>query len=318
MQRVGEVVKTIPIKYPHQLKEYQLPNTVAAIGFFDGIHSGHQKVINKAVQIAKEQGKESAVITFTPHPSVVLKKEKQHVNYLTPTYEKQQILASMDVDRMYIITFNKELSTLEPQAFIDHFIIGLNITHLVAGFDFSYGHKGKGSMETLADHSRGKFEFTVVNKIQDDSDKISSTRIRQYLLDGKVEEANTLLGRNLTLRGMVVEGDKRGRTIGFPTANIKLSDSYFLPKVGVYAVHVQIDSKTFNGMANLGYKPTFNDDRVDPSIEIHIFDYNEDIYGKELTVEWKKYIRPEVKFNSIDDLINQLKQDEQTIMAYLN
>ncbi|WP_186577427.1 riboflavin biosynthesis protein RibF [Aquibacillus kalidii] len=311
-------MEVIRLTYPHQLCRHQLPNTVAAIGFFDGIHRGHQKVIQTAHSIAKDQGKESAVITFTPHPSVVLRKDKQHASYITPLIEKQRLLEQMGIDRLYVITFNLELSKLSPQVFIDDFIIGLNITSLVAGFDFSYGHMGKGSMNTIEEHSRGKFKTTVVGKVQEDLEKISSTRIRKHLLSGNIEAANDLLGRPLKIRGVVVEGDKRGRTIGYPTANIQPADNYFFPKVGVYAVAIKVEKNRYFGMANLGYKPTFQENRELPSIEVHIFDYKEDIYGKELVIEWKKYIRDERKLSDTAELFSQLKADEKEVRSYFN
>ncbi|SDJ71537.1 bifunctional riboflavin kinase/FAD synthetase [Sediminibacillus albus] len=310
-------MKTIQLSYPHQIEKASTPATVAAIGFFDGIHRGHQKVIKTAADLAKRQNLTSAVITFHPHPSVVLKKDKQHVSYLTPMEEKKHILSQLGIDRLYVITFNKQLSNLEPQAFVDQFLIGLHIKHLVAGFDFSYGHKGQGSMETISEHARGEFSFTKVEKVRDKQEKISSTLIRQHLLSGDVEEANHLLGRPLTIKGEVVEGDKRGRTIGFPTANLSLSENYFLPKPGVYAVTVGYQGRLLKGMANLGYKPTFNEEVNQPALEVHLFDFQEDLYGSELTVEWRMFIREEFKFDGVDSLVSQLTRDEQKIRTYL-
>ncbi|WP_164668953.1 riboflavin biosynthesis protein RibF [Virgibacillus doumboii] len=309
-------MRTIELTYPHSLLLDDLPETVAAIGFFDGIHKGHQKVIKTAVSKAKEDNMESAVITFHPHPSVVLKKDTQHVKYITPLRQKQEILQKLDVDRLYIITFNKELSSLEPQQFIDHFIIGLKIKHLVAGFDFSYGHKGKGNMEVIKDHARGSFEYTTIGKVEMDDVKISSTKIREFLQNGKVEQANQFLGRALTVHGIVVEGDKRGRKIGYPTANIEVNPDALLPKPGIYAVKVLYKNEVYEGMASLGYNPTFTPERNNLSAEVNIFDYNNDLYGEELQVEWHRYIRDEVKFNSAEELIDQIADDEKRIRNY--
>ncbi|MBM7572069.1 bifunctional riboflavin kinase/FAD synthetase [Aquibacillus albus] len=311
-------METINLAYPHQFEKNSLPETVAAIGVFDGIHRGHQQVIQTAIDKAKRQDRQSAVITFYPHPSVVLKQEKEKVSYLTPLREKTEILKSMGVDKLYIITFNKELSKLQPQMFIDHFLIGLNIKHLVAGFDFTYGHMGKGTMETINQYTRGEFNHTTVNKLEENDQKISSTLIREKLVDGEVEVANHLLGRPHTIRGIVIEGDKRGRTIGFPTANIKLSDDFFLPRTGVYAVTIKHNRQLFKGMANVGYKPTFESKSDRPSIEVNIFDYNQDIYGEELVIEWRSYIREEKKFNGIEQLVAQIKQDEKTIRTFFH
>ncbi|MDC3414096.1 bifunctional riboflavin kinase/FAD synthetase [Aquibacillus sp. 3ASR75-11] len=309
-------MKTYTLAYPHNLTKTDLPDTVAAIGFFDGIHKGHQKVIGTAVEIAKANDQESAVITFDPHPSVVLKKDRKHVNYITPLKEKEALITEMGVDRLYIIHFNSELAQLDPKAFIDHFIIGLRIQHLVAGFDFSYGYKGKGSTATLPLHSDNQFEVTIIPKIVNNGTKISSTLIRSYLAEGDMEEANQLLDRPLRVRGIVVEGDKRGRTIGYPTANVEPRDPFLLPKVGVYAVHVMHHKNKYKGMANLGYKPTFQDKPDAPSIEVHLLDYQGDLYGEELTIEWQQFVREEKKFNGVEELVNQLKQDEQNVRSY--
>ena len=310
-------MKTIELTYPHHLNWQELPATVVAIGFFDGIHKGHQKVIQTAIDLANKMEMESGVITFLPHPSVVLKKDS-HAKYITPIDEKKEILQNMGVDRLYIISFTVSLSKLSPEAFIDHYISGLRIKHLVAGFDFTYGYKGKGSMKTIGDHANGQFTYTTIEKQTKDDEKISSSAIRKLLEKGEIEKCNQLLGRPLTCRGKVVEGDKRGRTIGYPTANIQISDDYQLPKVGVYAVTVRYDRKTFNGMANLGVKPTFNKEITKPSLEVHLFDYKKEIYGEELIVEWHQFIREEKKFNGIDELVDQLKHDEQEIRSILN
>ncbi|QKY69067.1 bifunctional riboflavin kinase/FAD synthetase [Lentibacillus sp. CBA3610] len=309
-------MRTIRLTYPHTLLLDELPETAAAIGFFDGIHKGHQKVINTAVSKAKDQNMESAVITFHPHPSVVLKKDVQHVQYITPLQEKQKILQRLGVDRLYIIAFDKELSSLEPQAFIDHFIIHLNIKHLVSGFDFSYGFKGKGNVQTIREHSKGLFDYTMIDEVQSGDQKISSTRIRELLQSGEIGKANALLGRPLIVRGIVKEGEKRGREIGYPTANLEVSTDALLPKIGVYAVKVLFKNEVYEGMASLGYNPTFTADRDEPIIEVNIFDYNNDLYGEELVLEWHQYIRDEIKFDSASKLVKQIEEDEERIRDY--
>ncbi len=304
--------------YPHTLGLEELPETVCAIGFFDGIHKGHQRVIKTAVEEAGKSNIDSAVITFHPHPSVVLKKGVQHVKYITPMKQKQELLKQMNVDRLYIINFNEELSKLSPQEFIDHFIIGLNIKHLVAGFDYSFGHKGKGNMENIHQYSRNNFDFTTIDKVTMQDDKISSTKIRQLLKTGKVDEANALLGRPLVTGGIVIRGDQRGRELGYPTANLGLHDDVLLPRKGVYAVKVIYKNEIYEGMANIGTNPTFTEDREDLSAEVNIFDYNNDLYGEELLVEWHKYIRDEEKFDSAQALIEEMEMDERIIRAYFS
>ncbi|MEN1966831.1 bifunctional riboflavin kinase/FAD synthetase [Lentibacillus sp. N15] len=309
-------MQTIELTYPHSLTVNDLPQTVAAIGFFDGIHLGHQKVISHAVSEANKRNMESAVITFHPHPSVVLKKDVQHVQYITPLQEKRSILAKMDVDRLYIITFNKELSSLSPQQFIDDFIIGLNIKHLVAGFDYSFGFKGKGNMNNIAAYTRDAFTYTTISKVEMDDEKISSTKIRGLLKTGNVQAVRELLGRPLTVSGVVMQGAKRGKELGFPTANIHVNQNALLPAAGIYAVKVRHKQNYYDGMASLGFNPTFTEDRTNLSLEVNIFDYKNDLYGEELQVEWWKYIREEVKFDHVDALIDQMADDENVIRNY--
>lgn len=310
-------MQTIELSYPHSYHQEEFPETVAAIGFFDGIHRGHQKVIRTAIDKAKESGRSNAVITFYPHPSVVLQQDVQHVRYLTPLDEKKQLLAGMGVERLYVVEFNKQLSSLSPEAFVRHFLIGLDVKHLVAGFDFTFGYKGRGNMKNITTYAEKFFTVTTIDKVVEADEKISSTLIRKHLEKGNIKQANYLLGRPFAINGVVTEGDKRGRTIGYPTANLKLTDEYLLPRTGVYAVKAVLDGKSYKGMANLGYKPTFYEQEEEPSIEVHLFDFQKDIYGKEITVEWLRFIREEQKFAGVDELVNQIQMDEQQIRELL-
>lgn len=313
-----KILRTIKLSYPHTLLLEELPESVCAIGFFDGIHKGHKKVIQTAVEEAESKNMESAVITFHPHPSVVLQKKTKHVQYITPMREKQEILQQLNVDRLYIITFNKELAALSPQAFIDHFIIGLNIKHLVAGFDYTYGHKGQGNMQNINLQTRDSFTYTTIGKLESNNEKISSTRIRKLLENGEVTLVNDLLGRPFVTYGIVVDGDKRGKTIGYPTANLQVSSEALLPKIGIYAVRILYKNEVYEGMANLGTNPTFTPDLDQPRLEINIFDYNNDLYGEELQIEWYKFIRDEERFEQIDALIQQIADDEKNIREYFS
>lgn len=310
------MMRTIKLTYPHSLILEDLPATVSAIGFFDGVHKGHQEVISEAVELAKERSMESAVITFHPHPSVVLKKGIQHVQYITPLNEKQKILKQLNVDRLYIIEFNKQLSQLDPQEFIDHFIIGLNIKHLVAGFDYTFGVKGSGNMENIGNYTRDLFDFTAINKVTKDEEKISSTKIRELLTTGAVDDVKTLLGRPLKYTSLVIHGAKRGRELGYPTANLKVNEDILLPKIGIYAVKVIYKNAIYEGMASIGTNPTFKEDQGHLSVEVNIFDYSNNLYGEELQLEWHAFIRDEEKFDSKEALIAQLKEDEKNIRQY--
>lgn len=309
-------MQTIELTYPHSLQVKDIPETVAAIGFFDGIHKGHQTVINQAVKDAEMRNMESAVITFHPHPSVVFSKDVHHVEYITPLPEKKRFLEKLHVDRLYIITFNKQLSILEPQAFIDHFVIGLNIQHVVAGFDFTYGPKDKANMETIGKHARGLFTYTTIEKVESNQEKVSSTTIREWLKEGKINEVNMLLGRPFTISGEVVKGANRGHELGFPTANIAVRKDALLPEQGVYAVKVPYNGKVYNGMVNLGTNPTFTPDSHRLSLEVHLLDFKQEIYGTYLTIEWYQYIRAEETFPDAKTLIEQMKHDEKVIRSY--
>ncbi len=310
-------VEVINIHHPHDLQQDQFLPMVIALGYFDGVHLGHQKVIKTAMKVANERGIKSAVMTFDPHPSVVLRKDVQHVEYITPLRDKIKLISDMNVDFLFVVHFTNEFANLLPQEFVDQYIIGLNGVHVVAGFDYSYGRMGKGTMETLPFHSREFFDFTVVPKLSVGHDKVSSTLIRSSIRNGEMQKLPNLLGRFYSTRGIVIHGDKRGRTIGFPTANTDVEDAYLLPPVGVYSVRFLVDGNWYEGVCNVGYKPTFNKEQSNrPSIEVHIFEFNKDIYGKQVVVEWHERIRAEQKFSGIDELVKQIEKDKEHALLY--
>lgn len=313
-----ELMKTIRLTYPHTLQDEKMPATVCAFGFFDGVHRGHQHVIQTAVDSAKEKQMESAVMTFHPHPKDVLQKQAEPMKYITPLPEKEAILRDLGVDRLYIVTFNHGLAALSPEQFIDHFIEQLHIKHVVGGFDYTFGHKGSGTMETMKRVANGRYETTIIPKCIDQNEKISSTAIRNYLRKGNIGQISRLLGRPFTVHGTVVSGEKRGRTIGFPTANIACQKDALIPAVGVYAVTVDVDHTIYYGMANIGYKPTFHHERKDVTLEVNIFDFDQDIYGKDVSVSFYFFIRKEKPFNGVDALIAQLNEDRATIQTFFS
>lgn len=312
-------MKVITVHHPHSISKNDFPPLVLALGYFDGVHKGHQRVVREAVDTAKGLNICSAVMTFDPHPSVVLGHKHKHIHYITPLEDKKEIIKELGVDYLFIVRFTSEFASLIPQDFVDQYIIGLNVRHVVAGYDYSYGRLGKGTMETLPFHSRDKFTSTTISKLTDDDLdlKVSSTLIRESLKEGDVYRVQKLLGRPFTMKGTVIHGDKRGRKIGFPTANIELSDNYLTPKVGVYAVRMKIHDKWFNGVCNIGYKPTFkNPDDYSLSIEVHLFDFHTSIYGEEVFIEWYDRIRDEQKFSGIDELISQIQKDKDRAIDY--
>ncbi|WP_096189079.1 bifunctional riboflavin kinase/FAD synthetase [Evansella halocellulosilytica] len=309
-------METIYISHPHQLTG--MPSIVLALGFFDGVHKGHQKVIVTAKEEANKRGCKAGVMTFFPHPKEVLRKGNG-IKYLTPLKRKEELIESLGIDYLFVITFNKPFSELTPQQFVDRYLIDLNVEHVVAGFDYTYGRLGKGTMETLPFHSRNKISSTTIPPVEDKGEKISSTRIREALENGSMGEICHLLGRRYETSGIVVQGEQRGRTIGFPTANIKPLKQSHLPAVGVYAVEGEVDGEHFKGVCNIGYKPTFHDQKPsEPSIEVHIFDFNSNVYGKEITIYWVSHIRGEKKFESVDQLITQINSDAEVAKVILN
>lgn len=307
------------IRLKHPVSPMNLPPVSAALGFFDGVHLGHREVIQKAKEEAEKKGYKSAVMTFYPHPKEILQRDQdESVRYLTPLSEKEKLIAELDVDYLFIVQFDPHFAELSPQQFVDRYLIGLNIHHVTAGFDYTYGRLGKGTMETLPFHSRGKFSQSTVSEKSLCGEKISSTAIRNELKSGNIRRAAEYLGREFKLSGIVQTGDQRGRTIGFPTANIAPSPKVLIPALGVYAVRFSSGGHMYNGVCNIGYKPTFNDQQPDiPTIEVHVFDFAADIYGEEASVYFVEYLRGEVAFNSVDELVDQMNDDSEKAKTIL-
>ncbi len=306
----------IYLNHPVKLKEEEHEPTVMALGYFDGVHLGHKRVIETAVQIAKEKGTTASVLTFHPHPREVLQRPKKEMRYITPLADKIKKVEALGVDVVYVVHFSREFARLTPQQFVDDYLIGLHAIHIVAGFDFTYGALGKGTMETLPFHARQRFTSTIVQKLEKDSEKISSTKIRDLLLNGEVEKIPMYLGDFYAVTGVVVDGDKRGRTIGFPTANVELSDLYLIPKTGVYAIQFFVNGYVYHGVCNVGYKPTFKQNEEYPTIEAHLFSFEQSIYGEKVGLKWCKHLRDEQKFNGVDELVAQIERDKEQAIAY--
>jgi riboflavin kinase / FMN adenylyltransferase len=311
-------LEVIRLRFPYNLATIDNPPMAMALGYFDGVHRGHQQVILEAKTKAAQMGICSAVMTFDPHPSVVLGKAVQQIQYITPLEEKVKIIEELGIDYLFIIQFTTEFANLLPQEFIDQYVIGLNVRHVVAGFDFTYGRMGKGTMETLPFHSRDQFSYSIVPKFTQGDEKVSSTRIRNLLREGRTDSLLSLLGRYYSTSGIVIHGDKRGRTIGFPTANVDINEEFIIPPLGVYAVRFNVKNQWHNGVCNIGYKPTFNKEALHPSVEVHLFDFNEDIYGEKVTIEWHLHLRNEQKFSGIEELVAQIERDKQNTLNYFN
>ncbi|WP_017727358.1 bifunctional riboflavin kinase/FAD synthetase [Halalkalibacterium ligniniphilum] len=310
-------METIFLQHPLDVKKEQSPPTVMALGYFDGVHIGHQHVIEAGKHEAVKRGIQLAVMTFHPHPKEVLRKESEQMPYITPVEDKIEQMERLGIDRLYFVKFDHAFAQLTPQQFVDQYLIGLHVVHVVAGFDFTYGQLGKGTMETLPFHARNQLTQTTVAKIEREGVKISSTKIRELLEKGEVEKIPFYLGRDYEVSGTVIHGDKRGRTIGFPTANVKPKDRYIIPKTGVYAVEFLHEGQRYEGVCNVGYKPTFYDEKEKiPSIEVHLFNFKGNLYDAFVRVRFKHYIRAEKKFTGIEALVEQIKADSHQAQAF--
>ncbi len=294
---------------------------VIAIGNFDGVHRGHRAVIEEAGHIAKAAKAPWGVMTFEPHPRSVFRPDAPPFR-LTPFHLKSRFIEEMGVDFLVVLHFDLEFSRMPAEAFVaDVLVGGLGARHIVSGFDFVFGHQRKGTADFLeAQGKRAGFATTHVGKVTDEAGEVvSSTRIRAYLAEAKPREAARLLGRPFEIEGRVITGDQRGRTIGFPTANIML-EATSPPAFGVYAVRAGTDEGSepvvwHDAVANLGYRPTFGG--TTPSLETHLFDFSGDLYGRHLRVALIEFLRPERKFDGLAQLTEQIRLDSERARTLL-
>ncbi len=295
------------------LEKLTIPNAVVTIGVFDGVHRGHEAIIHRLLDAAREKNGESVVVTFWPHPRLFLTPEGAGLKYLSTLREKRELFEEKGVDHFIIVPFTRELSNYSSAKFIKEIIVGkINARYLIVGFNHHFGKNREGSFETLKSLS-GKYNLEVeqVKALVMDKENVSSTRIREALYGGDIYLANRLLGYHFSLNGTIVGGKKIGRSLGFPTANILPKEKYkLIPKDGVYAVRVILGEKTMNGMLNIGLRPTLNHVENGKSIEVHIFDFEHQIYGKDVQVRFVGRIRDEVKFSNVEKLVDQLKKDK--------
>lgn len=303
----------ISLRYPFDVPRLLQDKPMSvAIGYFDGVHRGHQDVVRKAVEAARSGDMLSAVMTFHPHPKEVLGQGERYYNALTPLEDKTALFEALGVDIVIVITFDTTLAAVKPEQFIDEVLRPLQAKKVVVGFDFTFGYRGLGTPELLMQAGHPDIGVEVVDPLCEKGVKVSSTSVRAALADGNVEEAALLLGRPYRVEGTVVHGDKRGRTIGYPTANVDVNGRYVLPRIGVYAVTAEWNGKPYYGVVNLGQKPTFKAPGGETTLEAHLFDFHEEIYGDSLSVRFHSFIRPERKFGSIDELIEQIHKDSNT------
>lgn len=278
----------------------------ACIGYFDGIHKGHQKLIQTVLDICQGNDCEPALITFEPDPWVVLKGIKD-VCHITPMSHRMEIGESLGIKKWIILDFDRRMAQISVEQFHEDILKRLQVKHLVCGQDFHYASKGSGSIETLS-HCED-FQLHVVEAVLDNQQRISSTLIEQFIQQGEMQECKRQMGRAFALKGIITKGNQMGRKYGFPTANLKLEDAYIIPKKGVYAGYVEYAQQYYPAIINIGHNPSFNYS-LKTSIEAHILDFNQDIYGQRCTFHFEAYLRGEVCFEGMEALATQLKKDE--------
>lgn len=276
----------------------------AAIGFFDGLHQGHKQLVNKTKKEAKKNMHKSAVITFSPSPASVLANKPEDL--LSTVLERGGLVNKAEVDVMIVIKFTKYLSQLKPLEFYEKIIKQLNVKHLIVGEDFKFGYQGSGNVETLK--LIKELNLSIVSDYKLEAERVSSTLIKQSLKTGDVISANKMLGYQYELNGFVKHGRKKGRTIGFPTLNLQVDDSKFIPKDGVYIGISEIMGKNYISTINIGHNPTINTVKA-KSIESFVHFYNKDTYGQRVKFRLVKFIRDEKKFAGVKELIEQMNND---------
>jgi riboflavin kinase/FMN adenylyltransferase len=307
------------MKVYNSIEEFTPLNfAVVTSGTFDGVHYGHQQILRKVSKIATENNGESVIITFWPHPRLVLFPDQQDLKLLTTFEEKVQLLTDLGIDHLLKIPFTREFSELSSQEFIDQILIKiLGTKKLVIGYDHRFGKNREGSFDHLvANSSRYGFQVVEIPKQEIDSVAVSSSKIRKALQEGKIPEANEYLGRPYSLEGIVIKGYMLGRKIGFPTANIEVRDEYkLIPADGIYAARITSRQKQFGGMLYIGNRPVLQQSQR--SIEVNIFDFNEDIYGEIITIKMIRRIRDDGYFKSMEELGLQLAKDKEIVKQIL-
>ena len=297
-----------------------LVTPVVTMGIFDGVHRGHKALLDCLVLRAKESKGESVVITFSPHPRMVLDKNRANLSFLTTMEEKKVLLENAKIDHLIIIEFNDKFSNMQACDFIKDVLVEKIATkHLIIGYNHHFGRKGEGDFNTIKQCTESSdFKIEQVQGFHTEEGTISSSMIREALSKGMLDEANRWLGYSYFVSGTIVEGRQIGRSIGFPTANIKPANEYkLIPGKGVYAVEVEIDGEKYPGMLSIGSNPTVNDDNSLRSIEVHILNFDENIYGKAITVVFRKRLRDEIKFENTDQLSEQMKLDKEQVLLLL-
>ena len=307
------------MKVIYDIKEFDPQKPVILTqGTFDGVHFGHRKILRHVVSEAREINGVSVLLTFYPHPRLVLYPDDNELKLLTTIEEKVELVSAIGIDYLIIIPFTQELSRLRASDFVrDILVEQLHISKLIIGYDHRFGRNREGGLKEMIQFAETyNFKLEEIQPQDIDDSIVSSTKIRKALLDGDVHLAKEYLGDLYTISGKVEEGLQRGTTIGYPTANVRVGSSFkLIPKNGVYAVWVYIDKIRYAGMLNIGYNPTFEDKKW--SMEVHILNFNKNIYHHKILISFHSRLRDEMKFENVTSLVNQLTKDEKKIRSIL-
>ena len=300
-------------------KIHEIENAVVTAGTFDGVHIGHQKILNRIRDVADKTNGQTVLITYWPHPRLVLKPWDNTLLLLSTFPEKANLLEAQGIDHLVKIPFTRDFASMSPEEYIKVVLDErINTRKMIIGYDHRFGKDRSGGLDELKAFAP-KYNFDVEDISRQDIDEIgiSSTKIRTALQSGDITTANTYLGRNYCVSGRVIHGNQLGRSIGYPTANIEVKENYkLIPADGVYAVKVCNKYTKFDGMLNIGQKPTIGGENK--TIEVNIFDFNQDIYNTEITIEFVDHVRNEIKFDSLDSLKLQLAEDEKAVRNRLS
>lgn len=320
MRLIWRRLSETTMKVIDHIATFEKPNfSVVTIGTFDGVHIGHQTILKQLVNDAHSHEGKSLLITFWPHPRFILKKDADKLKLLSTFDEKVELVKEIGVDYILKIAFTPEFAQLSADDFVRKVLVEqVGTKKLFIGYDHHFGNNREGNIDFLhANAHRYGFDVAEISRQDIDDIGVSSTKIRKALEAGEIHLANALLGRNYSITGEVVDGNKRGRSIGFPTANIQINESYkLLPADGAYAIKAVVKGETYGGMLNIGFKPTV--DGTQRTIEAHLFNFDQDIYHKEITVEFVRLLRKEMKFKNVDELKNQLHKDQEKALTILS
>lgn len=311
------------MKVYRHINEFQkLHNAVATIGTFDGVHIGHRKIISRLVEEAKKTGGESVILSFFPHPRMILHPEDESLKLITTIKEKTALIEKLGVDHLIITPFTRDFSNLSPESYIEEILVKkIGIKKIIIGYDHRFGKDRKGNFSMLQQYAP-VFHYAIEEIPEQDMHDVavSSTKVREALLKGDVKTAYDFLGYPFHLTGKVIKGDQIGRTIGYPTANLYIEESYkLIPADGIYAVNVEYrpeeetTAQHLSGMAYIGNRPTI--DGMTRNIEVNIFNFDREIYGQNLKVEFLHFIRGDMKFNGLEELQRQITKDKAVVMA---